>query len=198
MVFRVRGDIKAAQRKLKGLEKRVVPKAARNALNDTAFSVRKFVVFTLYPRSFPNRRNRTFPRVAFRVTSRATTGRLQSEVADRLDRYFLPLQIEGGMKLARGKWIAIPSRRIKRTQRGVAKAQRPGNLKSAFVADFGRGPAIWQEDKAGGLKLMYTLKPAASIRKAFPFFRLGYAKGRQVWPRHFDREVKHALNKARA
>ena len=199
MVFRIRADIKAAQKGLSKLEKSLIPKAARNALNDTAFDVRKFVVFTLYPRSFPRRRNRRFPGVAFRVSRKARTGALRSEVSDVLDRFFIPLQIEGGLKVARGRYLAIPTRHVRRTQRGVAKNERPDQLRGSFIADLtGRGPAIWQRDRKHGLRLMYVLEPAAKIREAFPFYRLGYAKGRQRWPIHFDREVKHALSKVRS
>lgn len=196
--MKVRADLKAAKREFSKLEKKAVPRAARNALNDTAFDVRTFIVKTLYPRSFPNRRNSRFPGVAFRVSRRARIGKLESRVEDVLNRYFLPLHIKGGMKVARGQYRAVPTRRVQRTQRGVAKKHLPRNLKGGFIADFGRGPGLWVQGKDGGLELMYNLEPSVNVRAVFPFFRMGYAKGRQRWPRHFERELKHAVAKMRS
>lgn len=201
--MKVRADLKAAKREFSKLEKKAIPRAARNALNDTAFDVRMFVVRTLYPRSFPNRRNPRFPSVAFRVSRRARIGKLESRVEDVLNRYFLPMHIRGGVKIPRGRYRAVPTRNVQRTQRGVAAKHKPDRLPGAFVADLtGRGPAIWTRGKAtragvGKLKLWYVLEPSTEVRQVFPFFRLGYAKGRQRWPRHFEREVKRALSKMR-
>lgn len=208
--MRVRADVKGAQRAFGRMQRSIVPKAARNALNDTAFDVRKFVVETLWPRSFPRRRNARFPGIYFRVTRRATTGALIAQMGEnpRYKRNFVELQIKGGPKIPHGRHIAVPTSKVKLTQRGPSKAQTPSALlqpgRGGFVADMvGRGPGIWIRAKRGRskapgkLSLMYVLEPTVHVDAAFPFFRLGYAKGRQVWPRHFERELRHALSRAR-
>lgn len=207
MTFRVKADITSARRDFSRMQRSIVPKAARNALNDTAFDVRKFVVEVLYPRSFPRRRNHRFPGIYFRVTRRARVGSLVSQMGEnpRLPRNFVDLQIKGGTKIPHGRHIAVPTWNVKLTQRGPSKAQLPkallGEGGKGFVADMtGRGPAIWVRGKGskgrlGKLKLMYVLEPSAQVSASFPFFRLGYAKARQVWPKHFDRELRHALGR---
>jgi len=210
MVMRVSADIKGAKRSLSRMERSIVPKAARNALNDTAFEVRTFVVQTLWPKSFPKRRNSRFPGVYFRVTRRAATRALIAEVGEnpKTRRGFVALQIKGGPKIPHGRHIAVPTREVKMTQRGPSKAQRPAALLQAgrggFIADMvGRGPGIWVRAKKGRskapgkLSLMYVLEPTVHIDAAFPFFRLGYAKGRQAWPKHFNRELQHAIKRMR-
>ena len=198
MVMRVSTDIKNTMRQLNRMQRNQVPFAASKALNDTAFDVRRFVVGPLWNRSFPQSRNKRFPHVIFRVR-RAKKRDLRSEVFDRLDRYFLPLHIAGRDKTARGGRLAIPNtRHITRTATGrIPKRVQPANLPNSFVEDRGRGPALWQRQRDGSVRLMYYLRSTSRIIARFPFFRLGYAKGRQVWSKNMDRALRFALRTAR-
>ena len=196
--MRVRTDIKKTMRTLNRMQRNQIPFAASKALNDTAFEVRRFVVGPLWNRSFPQSRNKRFPHVAFRV-KRASKRNLRSEVFDRLNRFFLPLHITGQDKRARGGRLAIPNtQHVRRTATGrIPKRQQPANLPNSFVADMGRGDALYQRQRDGSVKLMYVLRDTSRIDARFPFFRLGYAKGRQVWPRMMDRALRLALRTAR-
>ena len=205
MAIKVTADVKKAKKNLKELKTKSVQRAARNAINDTAFDVRQFVVKTLWPQTFPKRRNDRFPSVYFRVTKRAAYGSLVANVGPNRKlgyKRFVDLQIKGGKKIPRGRYVAVPTRKVQLTQRGPRKNQRPENIKGSFVADItGRGPAIWTRDKPGRqgqrgkLKMWYTLHPSIDMEAVFPYYRLGYAKARQKWPKHFDRELKHELKK---
>ena len=196
MVMQVSVDIRQAKKRLKKAQRKQIPFAASKALNDTAFTVRKFVVNTLYPRSFRHARNRRFPNVAFRV-QRATKRRLRARVYDRLDRYFLPLHETGRDKRARSGKLAVPIQAQRTATGRIRAADQPNRLTEGFVADLkGKGPALWVR-RRGRLKLMYVLKSTTPIDQRFPLTRLGEAKGRQVWPRHFRRALRRALATAR-
>lgn len=195
MRLTIKSNISAVKREMSRLERRELPKAIRNALNDTAFDVRQFTVGPLWRRSFPQARNRRFPGVAFRVI-RASNRRLVAEVYDRLDRFFLPEHITGRDRTARAHRITVPIG-VKRTATGrIPKNKAPNNLKNAFVADLGKGPGVWQRQRDGSLKLMYVLEDRVNIDKRFPFFRLGAAKARQRFPGHMQKEARFAIKRA--
>ena len=179
-------------------QRKELPKAVRNSLNDTAFDVRKFVVQTLWPRSFPRARNPKFAKAAFNV-KRSDPKTLKAIVFDRLDKEIFRRTTTGSVRRARKGNLAIPETirgNVKIGQRGPTKANRPANIKNAIVLDLkGRGEAIYKQTK-DGLKLMYVLKPTATQAKNFEFYKFAGAKARQRFPKHIKREVPFAIKRA--
>lgn len=197
MVLKVSSNIKETERTLQRWQRRQIPFAASLALNNTAFVTRKYVVERLWPNAFPRARNKRFPGVMFRV-QKSTKRRLQSQVFDRLDRAFVDNHIEGRPKRPfRSSALAVPIN-VKRTASGKISARRqPENIPNSFERDYGRGPAIWQRQRNGKLKLMYSLKQQTPVRASFQFYRLGLRRADQAWRQEFPKAIQRALSTAR-
>ena len=194
-------NVAAVRRQLTNIERRQIPFALSLALNNTAFATRRFVIEKLYPRAFPHARNRAYPRTTFRV-DRATKSRPEASVFDRLMRGFLEHHIEGRPKRPRGKKLAVPGRKIKRTNSGkIPNARKPRNLKNAFIADLeGRGPAVWQEfgpKSDRQLRFMYSLEDSTPVSRTFHFHREGERFARRIFPGELARAMTRALGSAR-
>ncbi|MEM7217720.1 MAG: hypothetical protein AAF515_05105 [Pseudomonadota bacterium] len=197
---RVSSNVRRVRKGMSRWARRVLPEATRNALNDTAFELRNYIVRTLYPRSFPQARNKRFAGVAFRV-EKATKSRQRASVFDRLDRVIFDRHIRGERKRPfKGSAIAVPVN-AKRTASGkIRAADQPGrNPERTFVADLrGRGRAIWRRKGRRGserLELLFVLKDSTPQTAKFPFFRQGIAFVRRRFPRIFERETGRSLKR---
>lgn len=200
MVISVTADIRRTRRQLRREQRSQVPFAVSMALNNVAFGYRNEVVNRIYPRSFPNARNKRFPGVAFRV-DKASKRRLVAAVYDRLDRYFFDYQIQGGAKKPRGTYVAVPTGDIKRTQSGkIGVNNQPRSLRNSFLVEDARGAIIYQ--RKGGkrnprVKAAYFLRRQTQQRARFPFFREGRRYVRRNFNREFEKALKVALSTAR-
>lgn len=135
------------------------------AMNDAAKVTRQHLITQTWPRNVEVR-NRNFIRAALNIDW-ATKRSLKVGIFDRLGRAHLKLHATGGAKQARGR-LAIPTKRVVRTGKGVRTSQRPGNLARAVV----KGNRIFQaqgKGKNSKLHLMYVLAPSARIPKDVPF-----------------------------
>jgi len=192
----------AVQKAMQGFSKQM-PFAMSQALNATAFDVRKEIVDKTYPQSF-DVRNKRFAGTMFRV-EKATKKKLRASVFDRLKKDYMVDQAEGGIKTPRGNSVAIPARAIKRTSSGkIGKAKQPRNLlnngkayrtslrggQQAIVQPRGRG-------KAKRLQVMYLLEPRAVIPKRFPFYDDANRVSRQKFDKNFAKAFKRAKATAR-
>lgn len=143
-----------------------IPFALATSLNQSAFQARQDIV-GMWP-SAVNSRNKAFIGWALRI-EKATKNNLRVEINDhRADgRGNLKLHADGGIRTARGR-LAIPSLNVRRGGRGVVTSQRPANLKGGFR----RGDVLYVptgKGKRRRLKLMFTLRPSAPIKKDVPF-----------------------------
>lgn len=201
MKLSVRHDLKKFRRDLNRVQRRQVPFAASQALNDTAFKIRNGVAMVLWPRSV-RVRARGFASAAFRV-KKANKRSLEAAVYDRLNRALFKLQIEGGIKtpwssthIAIPTWNALTSTgRIKKD----ARFDNPNLFKMTVKARtrFGKGrPGLWLRTSKG-LKLMYNLERKATVPASFPFYEFGQRTAAIHFPRYMDRRLKAALRTAR-
>lgn len=195
MPVRLRTDLKKLTRTLTRWERKQVPFAISLALNDVAFIYRKYTVNTGYPNAFPRARNKRFANAAFRVQL-AKKRDLRSAVYDRLDRSFLTNHITGRSKRPfKSSALAVPVN-AQRTATGRTRKRDAPTAPGTFVADRGRGPAVWRV-KRGGLQLLYVLKQRTPINSRFRFYEIGAARARQELPRAFQRAIRRALATAR-
>jgi len=149
-----------------GANAKQVPYAAARSLNNAAFKARNHLTGETWPRAMTVR-NRGFIKQALRV-EKATKTKLRAEVVDVLGRGNLLAHADGGTKIAKKRNLAIPTSAVKLTSKGVRDAQRPANLKGAFV----RNGILFQTTGRGRSKKitpMYTLRPQAKIKKSVPF-----------------------------
>lgn len=126
--------------------------------------------------------------------------KLEAAVYDRLNRFFVMLQARGGQKSPySSSRLLIPTRAIRRTASGkIIKRQQASAIKNSFVADLrGRGPALWQRQRDGSLKLLYVLEPRVRIDKRFHMERRAMNTVRARFYGHFQRRLARALETAR-
>jgi len=186
------------QKALQGFSKQL-PFAMSQALNATAFDVRKQIVDRTYPQAF-NVRNKRFASAMFRV-DKATKRKLSASVFDRLGKDYMVKQAEGGIKRPRGNNIAIPGRQNQRTGTGkIPRSRQPRTLLSngkAYKTKLRSGqPAIVQPHGRGKnkkLKVMYVLEQTARIPQRFDF----YQDANKVSRRNFEKNFNKAFAKAK-
>ena len=152
-----------------GVAAKQLPFALANALNQSAFATRSSLI-----QEWPQHvkaRNPAFIGWALGVR-KASRGNLTVVISDERSqgRGHLFLHAKGGAKPARGR-LAIPSMNVRRGRTGVVSGQRPKNLRRSFR----RGDVVYAvtgRGKRKKLKLMYTLKTGAQIKKDMPFFEI--------------------------
>lgn len=196
--IRVSSNVKSFQRYLTGVQRKQIPFATSQALNATAFDVRKQIVERTYPAAF-DVKARAFARAAFRV-DKASKGVLRAALFDRLGRANLALHAKGGTRRPRGGALAIPMT-VKRTAGGrVPKGKTPSALRgkrTVFKAPVGTGNmGIWERTRSG-TRLLYTLAPAAKIERRFNFYEDAARTVRQRFDGNFRRAMTRALATAR-
>lgn len=167
-------EFEAKARQLAVAAELEVPFAIALAMNRAVQNARESLMDETWGNAGIAHRNAGFIRAALHVGEWATKGNLRVEIFDQLADHTLLYKLAlGGIHTPKTKTsLAIPTRAVTRTSRGVASAQRPMNLKGSFVADLrGRGKAIWVRQKGTkGIKLMYVLKPAVPVPALVPFF----------------------------
>lgn len=181
-----------------GSMKSQVAFASSQALNDTAFDVRKQIVERTYPRSF-NVRNTGFPRTAFRV-SKASKRHLEAAVYDRTESEWLTRQATGGIKRAPGGGrVAVPTSKVQRTARGrVKKPQTPtALLRGRGFKSRGKGGEAIVKPNRGKRDVYYFLRDRVVVKKRFPFEEAATKRTRAVYAGHFGRRLKAAIRTAR-
>jgi hypothetical protein len=143
-----------------------VPFALSQALNTAAFKARDRLITQTWPRSVTVR-NKSFIRSALRV-NKASKRALKIEIYDTLGRAHLKAHADGGTKVPKGGNLAIPSANVQRGASGVRRNQKPRELRRAVR----KGNLIFQEQgsrKQPKLRLMYALRPRATIKPDVPF-----------------------------
>lgn len=165
-------DLSAFERRARELGGQIdqLPFALANTLNAAVFKARETLVAETWPKSVTVR-NRGFIRQALRVepATKANLSATISNTGPAGNRGHLKLHAQGGVKAARGN-LAIPTKRIVRTSKGVRESQKPRNLRRAVV----KGGLIFQAVGSGKnkrLQLMYRLTRQARIKPDVPFYR---------------------------
>jgi hypothetical protein len=207
--FNVKSDYKRLERRLNAIERKQLPFAFANTLNDTAFQVRKQIVGPTYDRAFEVRDKR-FASQSFRVV-KANKRNLRAMVMQVPPRGAtgvrgnLHLHAKGGIKSARAGNLAIPSDKIKhrRRSRGVPKNLEPRELLNqprSFVAVMKSGKrGIFKRrgKKRLPIDLMYSFEKSVVITKQYLFFEDGTMIVRNNLSRNFNKQFARALKTAR-
>ena len=204
----IKDDIKRATLRLTDIEKRQIPQATKNAVNDTIKDIRKQIVGVTAPRA-STIMNQAFISSQLRMEFSKDKRNIRAAVFDAKGRGNLELHARGGIKRPRGQHIAIPSREIegKRTKGGaIKKALRPRQVLSkagrrqAFKIKFQSGQeAIVRRKgkKRSPLQVLYLLERSARIRKSFRFHEDATKVARRVLPGHFRKRLRQALRTMR-
>lgn len=103
----------------------------------------------------------------------ATKASLSATIETAAD--WLEKHEEGGTKTpTRGKAIAVPTANVRRNKRQIiTRANRPRNIKGAFVINTRRGPVIFRRAGRGknrALQALFGLESSAKIRRVSTFY----------------------------
>jgi hypothetical protein len=169
-MFEMRIDTSEFERKVRELGGRFdqMPYAMSRALNSSLRNTRTVLVQSTWPKSVKVK-NRGFIGAALHMEF-STKNNLTVAITDAKlpGRAHLALHADGGVKQAKGNF-AVPSSNVRVGSSGVVASQRARVL----VNSFRKGDTIYQRitkgKKAGGLKLMFTLRPTIFQRPDVPF-----------------------------
>lgn len=165
-----------------------IPFVTSQALNDTAFDIRKRIVYSTWPKAV-TQRNQVFPGRVFKVGQKATKRQLEAIVAADPRFDYVERLTEGGTKTPRGNWLAVPVDNVKRGRGGaVLKAYKPSMLKGSFVRNTksGKNRVILTRDKAGNVTVRYLLIKRAEINATFRFEEDATDTGLRVFSGHWS------------
>jgi len=207
----VRADIKAASRHLTAIQKKQIPFAASQALNDTAFDARKAVQVQL-----PRKLNKPTPWTIRGVrVNKSSKRRLTSAVYFTADRAkYMKFQIDGGTRRRPSGGTIVMPKGIKQNKygnipRGKVKKllQRP----DTFIGTIKGIPGVWQrghisksgkfsartKSRASNIRLLVRFEDEATYQPRFPMRKIVHGVARSKFTRHFGRRLASAVRTAR-
>lgn len=175
-----------------------VPFAAAGALNDTAFDIRRRIVGSTWPKAV-TMRNRVFAGRVFKVGQKATKGLLEAVIEADGNFDYVERLADGGTKVPRGNWIAVPIGDVRRNKGGsIPKAYKPSMLKNSFVRTTKNGKnRIILQKKGGEIIPRYLLIKRAQINATFRFEEDATDTGLRVFSGHFGSRLALAISKSR-
>lgn len=190
MTFSVSIDLEPIRKQLNNLERKQIPFATSQALNDVAYGAVQEV-----KRQAPTKLDRPTPYTLKGFRYRKSTKRdLVSSVFIDSNRYkYLRYQIEGGTRNNSGKGTAVPVN-IKLNKYGNIPGRRKGIIKkkSQFIGNVRGKPAIWERSKKG-LKLLAVIKTHVTYKKRLPFNNIVRQYVERTFRSKFDVRIKNAL-----
>lgn len=200
MQISVRSNIKEVTKGLSALEKKYIPNATRNAINDTLFGLRK---------ELPKEMRRVFDEpVAFTLqpsawlVNKAGKSDLRGEILlKRAQTTYLRFQVHGGTQLPRGKGIPIPLPKQRAMHGGLKRNWKSILDKKNYFSGKPKGipnarPGIYKRDKVTkknpggkGLQLQVEWEKRTEYKERFDF----YGFSQRYVRRHFARNFREKL-----
>ena len=194
MQIKVKDNSKQLAKKLTAIQKKQIPFATAQAINNTLFGLRKEMAkqtVKKLDRPVP------FTQRGFLVTKAKKTNlvgilRIRPEVES-----YLKFQIDGGVRKPSSKKIPVPITKNKRLNKyGNIAGKRSGLVKGSkeFIATIGGATGVWKENRKGQPPTL-LIKFHDSVKyskKPFDFYKIGrgYINGT------YDRQLTKALAKA--
>lgn len=210
MQISVKADIDNAMRHLNRFERKQIPFAASQALNDTAFNARKAVQVQL-----PRKLDRPTPWTIRGVrVGKSTKRRLTARVYFTPDRAaYMKYQIEGGTRTPAGGTIVMPKNinqnKYGNIPRGKVKKllQRP----DTFIGTIKGIPGVWQrghiskrgkfsarsKSRSSNVRLLVRFEDQATYRPRFPMRKIVTGVARSNFRKNFHTRLRAAMRTAR-
>ena len=192
--IKVKENSKQLAKKLTAIQKKQIPFATAQAINNTLFGLRKEMAkqtVKKLDRPVP------FTQRGFLVTKAKKTNlvgvlRIKPEVES-----YLKFQIDGGVRKPSSKKVPVPITKNKRLNKyGNIAGKRSGLVKGSkeFIATIGGATGVWKENRKGQPPTL-LIKFHDSVKyskKPFDFYKIGrgYINGT------YDRQLTKALAKA--
>lgn len=193
----VKHDLKRLTKRLDNIQKKQIPFAASQALNDTGFDARK-ALRAQAPKKLD--RPTKFTVNAFRVRKSNKRNLRAVVYIDPLRWAYLKWAIEGGKRKVDGKGTGVPYK-AKLNKFGNIPGRKKGLIKKKkqFIATIKGITGVWERYGKGGkdVRLMVAFEKDVQYERRFPFEKIvrGVAKNR--FPKHLQRRLNRALATAR-
>ena len=208
MKLSLKHDIGKLTKTLSDIQKKQIPFAASQAINDTLFNIQRETKKQM-PRKLDRPTRYTLG--AFRV-NKASKRKLKGQVYLHDSRRYLEWQIEGGTRRNGAKKIGVPFNATL-NQYGNIPARKRGLIKNKnqFIATIKGITGVWErgnydrkgkfrsngKSKATAVKLMVAFEVDVQYKKRFPFYKIAEGVARNQFPRYFKRRLERALETAR-
>ncbi len=206
MEISVKADIAKATKELYRMERKQIPFAASQALNDTAWDARRAVQIQL-PRKLDRPTPWTIRGVRVKKSNKrklaAYVGFINSTTGmPDPSRSYMKYQIHGGTRFPYSRAIKMPVN-VKRNKFGNLTRKKVNQLlanKKNFQATIKGIPGIWQRTggrRNPGVKLLIAWEDKAQYRPRFPLRKIVTGVTASKFHRHFNRRLAAALRTAR-
>ena len=206
-MFNVKGDMKPIIKHLNKTQKRQIPFAAAQAINNTLFDIMKAEKAQL-PKKLD--RPTPFTMKAFKI-NKAKKTMLVGDIHVTPQRYkYLKYAIEGGTRTGN---IGVPTKHAKLNKYGNIPMRKKGLIKNKnqFISTINNVSGVWERghyNKSGSftskgksastaLKLVVAFNNTVSYEKRFPFYKIAQGVARKKFQRNFQKTLKRAINTAR-
>ena len=191
-MFNVKGDMKPIIKHLNKTQKKQIPFAAAQAINNTLFDIMKAEKAQL-PKKLD--RPTPFTMKAFKI-NKAKKTELIGDIHVMPERYkYLKYAIEGGTRTGN---IGVPTRHSKLNKYGNIPMRKKGLIKNKrqFIQTINGVSGVWEKSKSG-LKLMVAFEKTVSYEKRFSFYKIADGIARKKFQRNFQKTLKRAIDTAR-
>lgn len=192
-MFNVKGDMKPIIKHLDKTQKKQIPFAAAQAINNTLFDIMKAEKAQL-PKKLD--RPTSFTMKGFRI-NKAKKTELVGDIHITKERYkYLKYAIEGGTRTGN---VLYPTEHANLNQYGNIKGLRNGLKlkKNQFKAKIGNTYGIWEKSKSGTKLIILFANSARYKKKPFPFYKIADGVTRKKFQRNLQKSLKRALDTAR-
>tara|TARA_R110002012_G_scaffold289358_1_gene482400 strand:- start:64 stop:639 length:576 start_codon:yes stop_codon:yes gene_type:complete len=191
-MFNVKGDMKPIIKHLNKTQKKQIPFAAAQAINNTLFDIMK-----AEKAQMPKKLDRPTPYTlkAFRI-NKAKKSKLVGDIHVTKERYkYLKYAIEGGKRTGN---IGVPTRHAKLNKYGNIPQRQKGLIKNKnqFIRTINGVSGVYEKSSTG-LKLIVAFNKTVNYKKKFPFYKIAKRVARKKFQRNFQKSLKRAIDTAR-
>lgn len=194
MQISVKSDLKRVSRKLTSIQRKQIPFATANALNDTAFDVRTAEM-------------QQVGRHIDRPTPFTVKGFQVKKASKRtlLARVFIPDSRWKYMKYAVGGGVApgnsnVPTKHTPLNQYGAMRRnylKNALNRKTTFSGTAKGISGVWRRKRGGGLELLAAYEQNVMYKAIFPFRAIAERQIRSDFSNNLRRQLRRALASAK-
>ena len=197
MNISIKSELKDLAKDLTSLQKKQIPFAASQALNDTAFQARKALRAQAVKKlDRPTR----FTVNGFRV-GKSTKRNLVSEVYINAEvAKYLKYQIIGGTRKASGKGTGVPfNAKLNKFGNIPARAKGLIKKKNQFIATIRGVTGVFERYGKGGkaVKLIVAFEAQVKYNPIFPYFRIVEGVVENNFKKHMNIRLARAIQSAR-
>jgi hypothetical protein len=206
-MFNVKGDMKPIIKHLSKTQKKQIPFAAAQAINNTLFDIMK-----AEKAQMPKKLDRPTPFTmkAFKI-NKAKKTELIGDIHVMPERYkYLKYAIEGGTRTGN---IGVPTKHAKLNKYGNIPMRKKGLIKNKnqFIGKINNLSGVWERghySKSGSftskgksastaLKLVVAFEKTVNYEKRFPFYKIAEGVARKKFQRNFQKTLRRAIQTAR-